>query len=30
MKCEFCGRELNEKENKLCKKCMQRVHKAKF
>lgn len=28
MKCETCGKELDEKENKLCKKCMKRVHQG--
>ncbi len=26
MKCESCGQELKEKEDKLCKKCMKRIH----
>jgi NMD protein affecting ribosome stability and mRNA decay len=26
MKCEMCGKELTEKESKLCKKCMKKVH----
>ena len=28
MKCESCGKELKEKENKLCKKCMKRIHRG--
>jgi NMD protein affecting ribosome stability and mRNA decay len=28
MKCETCGKELKEKENKLCKNCMKLVHKG--
>ncbi len=25
-KCEICGKELKEKENKICKKCGKIVH----
>ena len=28
MKCENCGKELNEKESKICKKCLRRVHRG--
>jgi len=29
-KCEMCGKELKEKEVKLCKKCKRKIHNINF